>query len=154
MNPDFSQLRDIHLPESVAWWPPAIGWWLLPILITVLVVFVFWWFKRIKAQRWRKVALEELAQIRLLTDKQQQLKAISALLRRVAITCYPREQVASLTGDSWLKFLDSTVSGCAFQQCAQTLVSAPYQKDEVDVAPLFEQGEFWIKSIKPSRRSA
>ena len=22
-------LRDIHLPEAIGWWPPAIGWWLL-----------------------------------------------------------------------------------------------------------------------------
>ena len=39
MNPtiDVSQLplRDIHLPGSVGWWPPAIGWWLLAALVLV-----------------------------------------------------------------------------------------------------------------------
>ena len=31
MNPAASnlQLRDIHLPDAVSWWPPAPGWWLL-----------------------------------------------------------------------------------------------------------------------------
>ena len=34
MNPtDLSQLRDIHLPEAVPWWPPAPGWWMLFALV-------------------------------------------------------------------------------------------------------------------------
>jgi hypothetical protein len=35
MNPDpLAQLRDIHLPEPVSWWPPAPGWWGLALVVS------------------------------------------------------------------------------------------------------------------------
>lgn len=42
-----AQLRDIHLPEAVGWWPPAPGWWLLTLLfLSALVYAVLWWRQR------------------------------------------------------------------------------------------------------------
>ena len=32
------QLRDIHLPESSLWWPPAPGWWILALLLIAFCV--------------------------------------------------------------------------------------------------------------------
>ena len=148
MNPDLSQLRDIHLPESVSWWPPAIGWWLLPVLLIAAVWFVRWLYKRAKANRWRKYALEELQAIREEREAQQQIKLISALLRRVAVTCYPRHEVASLTGEAWLKFLDTPLKASRFQDQGSILISAPYSKTTVDVEPLFELSEAWIKTVR------
>jgi hypothetical protein len=37
-NIDLSQLKDIHLPDDISWWPLAIGWWLL---ITILPTIFF-----------------------------------------------------------------------------------------------------------------
>ena len=40
MNPQFDPsqlpLRDIHLPDAVAWWPPAFGWWIVAALVVLL----------------------------------------------------------------------------------------------------------------------
>jgi len=149
MNDDLSQLRDIHLPESVSWWPPAIGWWLLLLVIGGGAVLFVWLYKRHQAQRWRKVALAELARIRQMPDSRQQVKALSVLLRRVAVTCYPRDDVASLTGEAWLRFLDSAFKDERFQTQGALLISAPYMDGEVDAQPLLELSGQWLRAVSP-----
>ena len=38
-TPDpLAQLRDIHLPEPVSWWPPALGWWLVAMTVMTLLI--------------------------------------------------------------------------------------------------------------------
>jgi hypothetical protein len=61
------------------------------------------WF----ANRYRREALRQLA---LATPDQ-----FSALLKRTALAVWPREKVASLSGDDWLKFLDDTATTKSFQ---------------------------------------
>ena len=50
-----SLLRDIHLPQVPAWWPPRPGWWLVAL---VLLAAVLWWLRRMPA--WKREALARL----------------------------------------------------------------------------------------------
>ena len=51
MNKDLlQQLRDIHLPVEPGWWPPAIGWWLLALMLAAAVAWLAWRL----AARWRR----------------------------------------------------------------------------------------------------
>ncbi|MCB1720092.1 MAG: DUF4381 domain-containing protein, partial [Candidatus Competibacteraceae bacterium] len=108
-NP-LADLRDIHLPEPVSWWPPAPGWWLLVALSLVVVAGLLWLWRYRRRQTPRRVALAELTRLR--ADFQRDgdgaavATGISALLRRLALTHFPRGQVAGLVGDAWLQFLD------------------------------------------------
>jgi len=103
-------LRDIHLPDAVSWWPPAYGWWLLLVGLPVLLVLCFAVYKRLT----RKTALKSARKHLLLIKQDSQLSAyqklceISTLLRRTAISYFPRAESASLTGEKWLAFLDSS----------------------------------------------
>ena len=60
MDP-LAQLRDIHLPDGVAWWPPAPGWWLLLLLLAVIGALI-WRYRQQQARkrRYRVLALQEL----------------------------------------------------------------------------------------------
>lgn len=122
MNADpLAQLRDWHLPEPIQWWPPAPGWWIFAaVLLTVLL-----WLAGVRWRRHRRrgaaarSALSELAALRAAVradgDTRAFVAALSRLLRRFALARFPREQVAGLTGDAWLAFLDATGGGDAFR---------------------------------------
>ncbi len=111
MNPEQLPLRDLHLPEAVGWWPPAPGWWVLAVLVAALLGRYLWrllsHWRRGSA---RRLALRELSRIarRYAADGDAAKLAgdLSALLRRAMLAYAPRRQVAGLTGEAWLAWLD------------------------------------------------
>lgn len=151
MNPQTLVLKDIHLPAEVGAWPPALGWWGL-MLLTILVLFGFVWVWRwLRQVTVKKQALQLLNGLESnpdLTD-QQKLQALSRLLRRVCISRFPRQEVAGLTGESWLTFLDQQWNYQSFSSGAgRCLVDAPYQADTgVDIQPMFELCRHWLKAL-------
>jgi Domain of unknown function (DUF4381) len=153
MKPDLSQLRDIHLPAAVPWWPPAPGWWALVALLLIAAGLVYVIYARRRRNRWRGSALTELARLRD-ASPQRLLREVSVLLRRVAISRFPRHDVAALTGEAWLAFLDRSLGdGAAFQSgVGRVLLSGPYATShvEVDVVSLLALCERWIKRL-PSK---
>ena len=150
-DPGSLPLRDIHLPDAVSWWPPAPGWWLLLGLVALLV---FAALRRWRRGRGRRAALcharRELAAIRrtfrLRPDQAGLARALSALLRRLAMSLYGRRAAAALTGEDWLAFLDQKAGGHAFTQGAgRDLIEAPYRADPAfDHAALLQLVSGWI----------
>ncbi len=140
-------LRDIHLPEPVSWWPIAPGWWLLLAAI-VIACLVIWFIRR----SWNKRRVLRQLKERLQTIRDDfaegataadTVRQLSVLLRRACITYFPRSDVASLTGDAWLQFLDSKSREKRFSEdIGSLLISAPYQPDseidKADIQTLFE----------------
>ena len=105
-----SKLRDIHLPEQVNAWPPAIGWWWMLAGILLLVLIIIALLYRRKQTRLRRQALRQLNALRHSYQKtshaQHHLRQIGLLLRRVALSRHEYSAIASLTGSDWLTFLD------------------------------------------------
>jgi hypothetical protein len=145
-------LRGYHLPDAVAWWPPAPGWWLLAVLILALaiglVLYLLWRRRRGAAAR---LALEELAGLRSALAEGQGvevvLRGLSRLLRRFALTRFPRNRVAGLTGKSWMDFLDEHGGHGRFRDGpGRLLAEAPYRPvTELPVEELVDLAEDWIK---------
>lgn len=135
-------LRDIHLPEAISWWPVAPGWWML-IASLFLIVIVFFIINKIHASRQlkREIKSEMEAikqQFQKTQDKSRLAKSLSILLRRACISYYPKTNVAGLTGNDWLAYLDqtrnSTSSEVFFQSdIGNILLSAPYLPDNSDM---------------------
>jgi hypothetical protein len=60
-------------------------------------------------------------------------KALSELMRRSMLAYAPRAEVARLTGDTWLSWLDRGLSDAPFSSgVGRMLESLPYQRPEVD----------------------
>jgi hypothetical protein len=118
MNPDpasLDRLHDVVAPLPVPWWPPAPGWyWVLGTLMLLLVVALVRGLLSWQRNRYRREALAEWRrQETLLRDPSQRtvaLAGLAELIKRTALSAFPREQVASLTGPDWLAFLDRTGS--------------------------------------------
>ena len=148
-----SHLRDIHTPAPVGAWPPAPGWFLLAGLVLAAVVALAWWLvRRWQTNRYRREAMEELESLRNQyqreADAAQYLAAYSALLKRIALTRYPRGQVAHLTGEAWVDFLDKAGDTDEFSMGAgQVLVDANYRpvQADIDVDALHDLAKHWIR---------
>jgi hypothetical protein len=144
-------LHDIILPEPIGWWPPAIGWWALLVLIPLLIFLLWRGIKWLRRKTAVKTALKLLKHIRQNDDltPRQKLAELSMLLRRVAISTHPEDEVAGLTGKSWLQFLDQSMPDHPFSQGAgQCLATAQYQPampDNIDLDAVFSLCEQWIK---------
>lgn len=158
LNAPSLELRDIHLPEPISWWPIAPGWWLLAggILLTIIVFFIA---RKIYLSRQLKRDIDtELnaikQQFQTTQNKSQLAKALSILLRRASITFYPRNNIAGLTGNDWLLYLDSTCASpgeIKFQSdIGQTLLNAPYLPEDTrldfDAPALIKLCESWLTS--------
>ena len=156
-GPEQLPLRDIHLPEAVSWWPPAVGWWLVALVGLALAAMV--WLLRRRA--WRRhhdptrVALGELerlqAEFNRDGDTRQLATRLSALLRRVSLTLFPRAEVAGLTGPAWLAFLDRVAGTRLFSSGpGRALAEVPFQPHAAaDGAELLGSCRSWLEALGP-----
>jgi hypothetical protein len=154
MNPGSElPLRDIHLPDPVSWWPPAPGWWMLLTLLVAIALlggYLLHRYRRNALQRAARQALHRIGEdYRQSGDALLLAQQLSILLRRVSLSCYPRRQVAGLTGRAWLSLLDRTLPGDEFQQGAgRVLIDAPYSGDSrVDGPALLRLCERWLRQL-------
>lgn len=136
-------LHDLVLPPAVPWWPPTAGWWLLMLAAaTGLAVMATRWIFRWQADRYRREALAALAADDLTAA------AIPALLKRVAVTAWPRERTASLNGAQWLEFLDRSSGMDVFRKGpGAVLESVSYDDGSIaDVDELKRLAGEWIRN--------
>ena len=108
MTGPLDKLHDFYQPAPPAWTPQTIGWYVVFAVAGLLLLWlVIHSIRRRLANRYRREALRALASA--------QPQEFSALLKRTALTAWPREKVAPLSGESWLTFLNQTAAGELFQ---------------------------------------
>jgi hypothetical protein len=160
-------IADIHLPAAVSPWPPAIGWWLLLILIIALCVGSVYALKRYQRKwRYRRAALS------LLKQQYQQWQAhgedracateMIAIIKRTAITAYSEDN-AALFGQAWIDFLNQQTSKAYFSDSlAQWMSEHQYQAHseqqitdkQIDIPLLYKASENWVKHHRVKQQYA
>ena len=150
-NP-LSNLKDIHLPPGISDWPPAPGWWVFAFLFFITILaFSIWVWLRYKNKKPKIEALKILKNIQnQYYEKNNQLKTLkelSYLIRRISLTFYKKEVVASIHGYEWLKFLDKTGETDEFTKGEGIIFGTEiYKKNpKVDMDYLFPIVKKWIK---------
>jgi hypothetical protein len=166
-SPPVAMLRDIHDIPPVPWWPPAPGWWLLAIALTLLVIFVWRSRARISLRipipgitlgSWRGEAAAALRDLKRRAGKGQDAKQIlgelSELLRRIAMARLGRPACAGLVGTAWLDWLAAQdPNDFPWRERGRILIDAPYApagalRDRVgarDLLSLIDAAFAWVE---------
>ena len=142
MEPNELELRGLHLPDPVGWWPLAPGWWFV---IALLAVAIGWLLLRALRLRGvnspRRYALRELAvlEANYLQHRNPVVfgKQLSELLRRGMLAYAPRAEVAGLTGEAWLAWLDRDLPVPYFHTTGgKSLLQLPYRDPQGDCSDI------------------
>jgi len=157
MNEQTLNLRDIHLPEPISWWPLAPGWWLLLVSALLILCALYLVIKIYRSRQLKRDITTELERIKQqfqqTQNKSQLAKSLSILLRRASISYYPKTNIAGLTGKHWLAYLDKTniklSEKTSFKSNAgKVLLSAPYLPEntelDFDAQLLINLCESWL----------
>lgn len=169
MNPQeqalLAQLKDVVLPVSPGWWPPAIGWWVVLSAMLILCGVILWLLKarqqKHKLDVWRTMALEEHQRIKSDFDKSGNhagaVAQLSVLMRRVALAVQSRRGVASLTDDLWLASLDAMGQTTEYSNGIGSLLNRhPYQReftlDDAAMPDLFQLTRNTITNADPTEQ--
>jgi len=153
-NP-LATLKDIHLPEPPGLWPLAPGWYIaLFIVLLCLGLIIQALKKRYRFNQPKKEALRLLhqAQENFAQDNNSQVACatVGEILKRVALSYYPRMDVAGLHGKEWIAFLNKTGKKIDFNAEASLLLEVPFQPPQtLDITPLFQKAEKWIQQRRP-----
>ncbi|MCW8330198.1 DUF4381 domain-containing protein [Photobacterium sp. SDRW27] len=140
-------LADVHLPPAPGFWPLAWGWWLCILIALAGLFFLIFKLKQhLQQQEARKEALLHLKKM----NNPSQFNEINLLLRQTAMTYYPREQVAGLTGQHWLAFLDSQLKEqhrgfIALSDNWQQGLFSPQGLEQLAFSNCYQQAERWLK---------
>jgi uncharacterized membrane-anchored protein YhcB (DUF1043 family) len=155
------QLRDIHLPVSAGWWPPAPGWWLLAAAgLLCLVLTVRGWQRwQQRNRRWQTVQRElEALRAQLQTQSQNSpawFSQLNALLKRVARDIYPLQPIAALSGDDWVAFLRHSSDNAVAADLVTTMVNACWQPhSSCDPQHALAFAERWLQDREKQLRGA
>lgn len=152
-----ANLNDIVMPPALGWWPLADGWYVLAgIIIILLAWYIFRSVRKWNANAYRRAALLELQSLtesmRDLSNRAFSLRQLPSLLKRTALSVYPRENVAGLTGEEWFRFLNSKMGKPAFTpNTFDTLVQVSYSTGDLGdisddgVNALVDACRSWLK---------
>lgn len=154
MNSDWlKQLAPGHAPSSPGWWPPAPGWWGVALLCILLTAGLVWW-ARDPRRALRRTALRQLHLVRASdADGAAVARGIQNLLRRYALTVFGHDQVAKLTGESWLRFVIAHGGGALTGASGRSLLTAAFGNYVGDDREQWAAGaEGFIRRARPEAR--
>lgn len=104
-------LEPLIPPEDVSAWPPGPGWYLVAfLLLVVLTYLLFKYIRKHRRMRYRLLALKHLVTIREeagTAPRQEDLQEVNRLLKRTALSAFPRSSVAGIHGKGWQEFLEA-----------------------------------------------
>ena len=153
-------LSPVITPDVPTWWPLAWGWWAVIVTSIILIALVFY----IASQRKNNQQPKQEA-LSYFTNRQSSncLSPSEAqrILRQAALSYFPREKVAGLAGDDWLKFLDTQLKKPLFVEKQAQWQQSLYQdttsmndEQRQSQQQLVDDCETWLRKALPPKRGS
>ncbi|BFM19975.1 DUF4381 domain-containing protein [Gilvimarinus japonicus] len=141
----YDRMEPLVAASPVAKIPEGPGWWvLLALILGIVAIAIGWKFYRRYQNRYRYYAITEINSLPEDFSPWQ----VSAILKRCALTEFPRQQVASLTGSHWTEFLNRHYpSGPDLPDFNQLQKGNP-EKEGFDRLQLKQQAIDWLTGFK------
>ena len=121
-------------PAAISWWPQTTGWWWLGALLAGFAIYRGWnllrhWYRN----RYRREATARLQRLAGSVSGDNLAGEINRLLKLTALVAYSREQVARLSGEEWVDFLNSRCQSPPFsEEQGRLLALASYTGQAVE----------------------
>lgn len=125
---------EVVAPPAVSWLPQTPGWWWLGAVLLVILLHRSWrrlrhWYRN----RYRREAAGQLQQLARTGNPQTLAGEVNRLLKLTALAAFSREQVARLSGEEWVRFLNRSCPGKPFApEQAEVLALGAYRQQPLD----------------------
>jgi hypothetical protein len=155
-------LADIVVPGPVPWTPQTWGWPVLAVVLALVFAWSAWTIQRRRlANRYRMEALAALDELSVaVTDigrRAPALLTVGELLKRTALTAFPREDVARLSGSEWVAFLNQHAPSGLAPSAVALLDDLQYREPQAlramapqDALEVVNAARAWIKGHRVS----
>ena len=147
-----ANLRDIHSPPAIDFWPLAPGWWAIIIISIAILTTAIYYYKRHRNNTaFKRTAMTELHQLAIdCGDDIDFIQQLNRLLKQTALAVRPRRDIASLNGEAWLHFLEANYKNSNQEFLSgpgQVLAQGPYQAERpiIDRSQLQQLVSNWIR---------
>lgn len=149
-NYALGDFNEVVSPPAIDWLPQTPGWYVVGAVLIAWVSQRLWFqLKNWYRNRYRREARERLCQ---LGDSSTGAAEINGLLKLTALAAFSRQQVASLSGDDWVRFLNAQCEQPSFNedQC-QILALGVYQEqtlEQTTAKQLIASSLDWVEQHK------
>jgi Ca-activated chloride channel family protein len=123
----------------------------LAVILVATVAALAWWSRRRRNPLSAAAAAQqEIARLRQVAERLGPAglaQELSVLMRRAAISFYPRDETAAITGAAWLAFLDRSLEGQPFSRGpGRLLATLPYRPavSAEEAGPLLDLCARWL----------
>ncbi|MCB1854160.1 MAG: DUF4381 domain-containing protein [Halieaceae bacterium] len=141
---------EVVSPADVSWWPQTVGWLWLGAALLAWLGYRLWrllvhWYRN----RYRREAIARLRALPATAAPPGLVADINRLLKLTALAAFPRGEVASLSGEEWVAFLNRQCPQQPFSpaQC-RLLALGPYTGAGLDAAgasTLVDASVEWVR---------
>ena len=152
-----NRLEPVHVPEPVSYAPSGPGWIVVAALVALggIVLLERIW-RRWRANAYRREAARALDDLHAgAASPAERLAAAATILRRTALTAFPRGETASLTGTTWLAFLNRTAASRFDDRAEALLRTGLYgrsaQPDPSEVEAFVSCVRHWVRTHRTDK---